>query len=166
MVRQTAFVRLTLVRVSDVGCHATNIRPSGLLNPWPPQRHHLTMSLIRQPLADGIQGWVGVKHPYPFYCAPHRCVYESANTMTFRQVSMQAADAIGDISYFSGITSTITGPQRSTCKQKKPRGPRLRVHRTVITRSSKIRLFLLQFIPQTFQLVTIKSAKRLCLSGG
>ena len=30
------------------------------------------------------------------------------------------------------ITSAITGPRRSTYKQKKPRGPRLRVHRIVI----------------------------------
>ena len=32
------------------------------------------------------------------------------------------------------ITSTITGPRRKSCKQKKPRGPRLRVHRIVIRR--------------------------------
>ena len=32
------------------------------------------------------------------------------------------------------ITATITGPRRSTCKQKKPCGPRLRVHRIVIRR--------------------------------
>jgi hypothetical protein len=30
------------------------------------------------------------------------------------------------------ITATFTGPRRKTCKQKKPRGPRLRVQRIVI----------------------------------
>ena len=34
----------------------------------------------------------------------------------------------------SVITSTFTGPRRTSCKQKKPRGPRLRVQRIVITR--------------------------------
>ena len=34
----------------------------------------------------------------------------------------------------SVITATFTGPRRKTCKQKKPRGPRLRVQRIVITR--------------------------------
>ena len=39
--------------------------------------------------------------------------------------------------YFgSRITSGFTGSRRSSCKQKKPRGPRLRVHRIVIPRSS------------------------------
>ena len=32
------------------------------------------------------------------------------------------------------ITATFTGPRRKSCKQKKPRGPRLRVQRIVITR--------------------------------
>ena len=32
------------------------------------------------------------------------------------------------------ITATFTGPRRKTCKQKKPRGPRLRVQRIVIPR--------------------------------
>ena len=36
----------------------------------------------------------------------------------------------------SQITATFTGPRRKTCKQKKPRGPRLRVQRIVITRPS------------------------------
>ena len=49
----------------------------------------------------------------------------------------QTSACAGRIRRFFGIgviTSTITGPRRSTCKQKKPRGPRLRVHRIVITR--------------------------------
>ena len=33
----------------------------------------------------------------------------------------------------SVITATFTGPRRTSCKQKKPRGPRLRVQRIVIT---------------------------------
>ena len=40
----------------------------------------------------------------------------------------------------SVITATITGPRRSTCKLKNPRGPRLRVHRIVITRRCAGRL--------------------------
>ena len=34
----------------------------------------------------------------------------------------------------SRITSGFTGPRQKSCKQKKPRGPRLRVHRIVIPR--------------------------------
>jgi hypothetical protein len=38
----------------------------------------------------------------------------------------------------SDITATFTGPRRKTCKQKKPRGPRLRVQRIVITPALEI----------------------------
>jgi hypothetical protein len=34
----------------------------------------------------------------------------------------------------AAITATFTGPRRKSCKQKKPRGPRLRVQRIVIGR--------------------------------
>ena len=38
------------------------------------------------------------------------------------------------LSKLSRITATFTGPRQTSCKQKKPRGPRLRVQRIVITR--------------------------------
>ena len=43
-------------------------------------------------------------------------------------------DVTAEKVFWSRITSVITEPRRSTCKQKKPRGPRLRVHRIVIRR--------------------------------
>ena len=50
----------------------------------------------------------------------------------------------------SVITATFTGPRRKTCKQKNPRGPRLRVQRIVIPRSlgysSAIGLFFVLFL--------------------
>ena len=61
------------------------------------------------------------------------------------------------------ITSTITGPRRSTCKQKKPRGPRLRVHRIVITRS-RLRCGRLIGMPRVFGFdATVRKDKQIPL---
>ena len=47
---------------------------------------------------------------------------------------IQKSDWPSDCVVLSVITATFTGPRRKSCKQKKPRGPRLRVQRIVIWR--------------------------------
>ena len=57
-----------------------------------------------------------------------------SNDGTKKTIVTKTIPVVNSIECIRRITSTITGPRRKSCKQKNPRGPRLRVHRIVISR--------------------------------